>query len=89
MDEVIGEGNSYHKRSSQYQEVFLEEQLVQVLHAGSVCLADSYLAIPLADVEERDAEQAKLNAKPSRLMRVYDLLLKRKRIAYINVFMFS
>ena len=36
----------------------------------------------------RMMQQARLNAKPSKLMIVYDLLLVRKRTAYINVFMF-
>ena len=30
--------------------------------------------------------QAKLNAKPNKLMRVYALLRRRKRMAYVNVF---
>ena len=58
MDEVVGDRYGYHERGSQYCQVFLEKQLVQVLHAGSVCLADSDFTIALADVEERDAEQA-------------------------------
>ena len=36
----------------------------------------------------RMMQQARLNAKPSKLIRVYDLLLKRKRTAYVIVFMF-
>ena len=58
VDEVVGNRYGYHKRSTQYRLVFLEKQLVQVLHAGSVCLADSDFTIALADIEQRDAEQA-------------------------------
>ena len=57
VDKVIGKGNSYHNRASKYGLVFLEKQLVQVLHAGSVCLADSYFSVTATDVEERNAEQ--------------------------------
>ena len=58
MDGIPRQGDGNGKRGHQYQDIFAEEQLVQVLHAGTVHLADTYFAIALADIEKRDAEQA-------------------------------
>ena len=58
MDGIPRQGDGNGKRGHQYQDIFAEEQLVQVLHAGTVHLAYTNFAIALADVEKRDAEQA-------------------------------
>ena len=58
MDGIPRQGDGNGKRGHQYQDILAEEQLVHVLHAGTVHLAATYFAVALADVEKRDAEQA-------------------------------
>ena len=58
VDNVAGNGYGNDESDAEPHHVFAEKELVKVFHARTIYLADSNLAITLADVKQGDAEQS-------------------------------